>query len=564
MKEKHNYLSEIKELRKTIAELELDKKKLMEDQEELSVIYHNAPIIMILVDKDVNVIKINSHGEKFAKNKGYESFGEAIGKVLGCLHNFDDSKGCGYGPFCNKCPIRNTVIDTFKTEKPHKNVETTLPFMRNTEEKNMTFLLFTSIIKFKQKPLVLVSFLDITEEKEANEEQEKLREKLFQAQKMESIGRLAGGVAHDFNNKLAVILGYAEMVKEQVDYNSPLHDKLEEICNAATHSRDIVKQLLSYARKEKISPKIIDLNLEISQMHNMLQFLIGENIKLIWSPGTDIWALNIDPTQINQIIANLCVNAKDAINEQGNIFIKTKNVCVDEAYSATCPSAIPGDFILLEISDDGCGMDKDIFDKIFEPFFTTKGLAEGTGLGLSTVLGIVKQNNGFIYVYSEKEHGTTFKIYFPRYCGEGSKTIISENPLQKSLFAKGETILLVEDDPEIKKMTQIILKEFGYKVFAVDSAKKALEVADFHNGPLDMLISDVVMPNMNGCKLANKIKSIYPNIKILFMSGYTADILTDEDILKEKINFLQKPFSRNNLLIKIREILDEDTMEEEK
>jgi len=398
--------------------------------------------------------------------------------------------------------------------------------------------------------------VDITERKLAEEEHAKLEAQLQQSQKMESVGRLAGGVAHDFNNMLGVILGHAEIAMDQVDPSQPLHADLREIRNAAQRSADLTRQLLAFARKQVVAPKVLDMNDTISGMLKMLQRLIGEDIHLVWLPGVSLWPAKIDPSQIDQILANLCINARDAIAGVGKLTIETKNIRFDEDYCADHAGFVPGEFVLLVVSDDGSGMDKETIDKIFEPFFTTKGIGKGTGLGLATVYGIVKQNNGFINVYSEPGQGTTFKIYLPRYIGkaEQTRTEVAVEPLRRGQ----ETILLVEDEPTLLELSKLLLETQGYRVLAAGSPGEAIRLAGENTGEIHLLMTDVVMPEMNGRDLAKKLLALYPHLKCLFTSGYTANVIAHHGVLDENVNFIQKPFSRRDLAAKVREVLDQN------
>jgi PAS domain S-box-containing protein len=397
-------------------------------------------------------------------------------------------------------------------------------------------------------------FDNITERKRAEEEREKLESQLRQAQKMESVGRLAGGVAHDFNNQLTVILAYADMAMRKTDPALPLHRELEEIHQAARRSADLTSRLLAFARKQIISPQVLGLNETLAGMLTMLRRLIGEDVDLVWRPGADLWKVNIDPSQIDQLLANLVVNARDAIADTGTITLETENATLDESYCAGHVGFAPGEYVLLAVSDTGTGMSKEVLQNVFEPFFTTKDVGKGTGLGLATVYGIVKQNNGFINAYSELDHGTIFKIYLPRFQAE---TV--EAPAQAATAPprRGtETVLIVEDEASILKLSERMLRELGYEVLAADSAAEALRLAEEHAGEIHLLMTDVVMPEMNGRDLADRLASIKPGLKYLFMSGYTANVIAHRGILDEGVSFLQKPFSMTTLAQKIREALE--------
>lgn len=401
--------------------------------------------------------------------------------------------------------------------------------------------------------LNLVVFADITARKHAEEERQKLQLQLTQAQKMETVGRLAGGVAHDYNNMLSVIMGFTELALGKLVSDSPLADDLQQVLGAARRAADITRQLLAFARKQTIAPRVLDLNDTIDGMVKMLRRLIGEDIGFSWQAGRGVWPVNIDPSQLDQLLANICVNARDAIADVGKITIETNNVVFDEKYCADHNGFVPGNFVLLAISDDGCGMDRATLDKIFEPFFTTKSTGKGTGLGLATVYGIVKQNKGFINVYSEPGSGSTFKIYLPRHVG-ATDSLEAIAPAD-SPQGHGETVLIVEDEAAILSMAGKMLKTQNYTVLEASSPKLALELAEEHRGEIDLLITDVVMPEMNGRDLAEEFLALYPEIKVLFMSGYTADVIAHRGVLDVGVNFLQKPFARGDLAVKVRDAL---------
>ncbi len=384
----------------------------------------------------------------------------------------------------------------------------------------------------------------------------KREEQYRQAQKMESIGRLAGGMAHDFNNMLGVILGYTDMALAQVDSSLPLHGDLKEIQIASERSADLTRQLLAFARRQTIMPKVIDLNQTLSGMLNMLQRLIGEDIGLDWMPETEIWPVMVDPSQVDQVLVNLSVNARDAISGVGKIIIETKNVTFDEAYRANHTEVVLGDFVRLAVSDDGCGMDKETLENIYEPFFTTKAMGQGTGLGLATVYGIVKQNGGFINVYSEVGQGTTFRIYWPR-GGEISGEIDATKTVE--LSARGqETILLVEDEPALLKLTSTMLELQGYNLLTAATPSEAIRLFEESDSPINLLLTDVVMPEMNGRDLTDKLVTFCPTLKTLFMSGYTSNVIAHHGVLDEGVHFIAKPFVVKELTAKVRDVLDND------
>ena len=382
----------------------------------------------------------------------------------------------------------------------------------------------------------------------------RMEEQFRQAQKMESVGRLAGGVAHDFNNMLGVILGHTEMLLEHQDLSLSIRTDLKEIRKAAERSGGLTRQLLAFARKQTVAPKVLDINNTVDGMTKMMRRLIGEDIDLVWDPCRDIWPVKIDPGQIDQILVNLCVNARDAIDDNGKLTIETNNSVFDEDYCKYHTDFKPGEYVMLAVSDNGCGMNREILDNIFEPFFTTKKIGVGTGLGLATVFGIVKQNNGFINVYSEQNKGTTFKIYLPRHIG--TSETLREKPQIQQTKKGSETILLVEDEPAILEMTTMMLEGLGYNVMAAATPGEALRYVEKYPKQIQLLMTDVIMPEMNGKELAKKILARYPDLKRVFMSGYTADVIAHHGVLDKGVHFIQKPFSIQDLATKLREVLE--------
>jgi two-component system, cell cycle sensor histidine kinase and response regulator CckA len=395
---------------------------------------------------------------------------------------------------------------------------------------------------------------DITENKRAEEEKKKLQAQLIQAQKMESVGRLAGGVAHDFNNMLGVIIGHTELAMDQLSPDHPIHIDLEEIRRAAQHSADLTRQLLAFARKQTIMPRVLNLNDAIPKALKMLPRIIGEDIDLIWIPGKDVHPVRIDPVQLDQILTNLCVNARDAISGMGKITIETMNRTITEKDHDVAAYIIPGQYVLLILRDDGSGMSGEVLSHLFEPFYTTKEVGRGAGLGLATSYGIVKQNNGYICASSELEKGTSFTIYLPSAYLQYEEASASD--IKKPWQCNGETVLIVEDEPSLLRLGQSILQKIGFTVLTAATPGEALKQADEHRGNIDLLITDVVLPGMNGWDLAAQITSHNPGLKCLFMSGYPADAIASKGMLQEGLHFLQKPFSLSEFSEKIREMLD--------
>jgi PAS domain S-box-containing protein len=446
---------------------------------------------------------------------------------------------------------RAKVVEILQEQGRIRNLETQL--VRKSGE-IIDVLGAAEVIDIAGEKYMLSLAYDITEHKRVEEERKKLEEQLFQAQKMESVGRLAGGVAHDFNNMLSVIIGRAEMALQQDVSSDKLQQNIKEILKAGLRSADLTRQLLAFARKQTAIPKVMDLNETISGILKMLRRLIGEDIDLLWAPGLDLWKVKVDPSQVDQILANLVVNARDAISGVGAVTIRSENVVVGGSKWAKARDFVPGEYVLLTVSDTGAGMSKEVRENIFEPFFTTKEVGQGTGLGLSTVYGIVKQNDGFIHVASEPEKGTTFKIYLPRFEAETAQ-VPSDEAAGKCPTGT-ETILLVEDDEAILDLGKMILDNLGYTVLGARTPADAINLVKVHPEDIHLLITDVVMPEMHGRELAEKLSAIRPDLKCLYMSGYTSDVIAHRGILDEGLNFIQKPFGKDDLAVRVRQVLD--------
>jgi two-component system, cell cycle sensor histidine kinase and response regulator CckA len=399
--------------------------------------------------------------------------------------------------------------------------------------------------------LFAVVCTDINERIEAEQEKAHLQEQYNQAQKMESIGRLAGGVAHDFNNLLTTIIGYSDIIESSLDANDPLAEDVKEVLNAANRAAQLTSQLLAFSRKQTIDPRIINIDETVERSQKMLKRLIEASIDLQFTPKGGLWLTKFDPAQLDQILLNLVVNARDAMPNGGKLTIETSNVCIDEAYSAADESIRPGEFVMLGVSDNGCGMEKDVLRDIFEPFYTTKAM--GTGLGLSTVFGIVKQHDGFIKVYSEPGEGTSFRLYLPRIQEDVEDTTahVSEAPT-----AGSETILLAEDEDQVRKLAVRILTMNGYRVLEANDGGSAYLKCKEYKKDIDLLLTDVMMPEMNGKRLYEQIAPIRPGIKVLYLSGYTDNAIVHRGVLSPGEAFLQKPFRADDLLNKVREVLD--------
>jgi nitrogen-specific signal transduction histidine kinase/ActR/RegA family two-component response regulator len=388
---------------------------------------------------------------------------------------------------------------------------------------------------------------DITERK-------RLEDQLRRAQKMEAVGQLAGGVAHDFNNLLMVIQGYSEVMLARLDPAEPLRKNAEEIQKATERAASLTRQLLAFSRMQVLRPKILDLNAVLAEMGKMLPRLIREDIELRIVPGASLGSVKADQSQIEQVILNLLVNARDAMPRGGKLTIETASAELNDEYARGHTGVRPGKYAMLAVSDTGVGMDSETQAHIFEPFFTTKELGKGTGLGLATVYGIVKQSSGWIWVYSEVGKGTTFKIYLPQV---DERVQPPESSKTRSLAPGGtETILVVEDQDSIRELTREFLKGSGYTMLEARDGSEALQLAERYKGVIDLLVTDVVMPKMGGRELAHRLSAVRPLIKVLYMSGYAENSAAEPDILDQNSVWLQKPFPLDSLLHKVREVLD--------
>lgn len=407
-------------------------------------------------------------------------------------------------------------------------------------------------IPYRGRQVRVVEFRDITEQKRAEEENRNLQDKLLQSQKMDAVGRLAGGVAHDFNNMLGVIIGYADLILARLETNDPIYPEMQEILGAAQRSAGLTQQLLAFSRKQAIIPTSLDVNIIVSQTLNMLTKLIGEDINLIWEPCPMTCVVHIDASQLNQILVNLCINARDAIVTNGAIHIATKIVPAYEIPETDANHLQSEEYVLLTVRDDGCGMDKDTMDKMFEPFFTQKG-EHGTGLGLSTVYGIVTQNSGFIHVSSQIDAGTAISIYLPHLVDTviDKKTDLVEHPVPASEY----TILLVDDEEVVRDMVRSMLSQLDYRVLVARSPQEAIDLANTHKKEISLLITDVVMPGMNGKELSEELGRVHDQIQTLFMSGYTSNVIEAQGGIGDTNHFIQKPFSIKEIRTKIESIL---------
>ena len=512
---------------RVLAEKELKKREgeLRKLSNEFNAILDGIPDSILLVSRDFRLVWANRAA---AANMGKERQ-EISGSPCHVLWHRRSSP-------CDPCPVERT----YRTGEPFRKVAV-LPDGKTIEVRTLPIMEAGGVSE------VIVIGRDITD-------QRKMEGQLQQALKMEAVGMLAGGVAHDFNNMLNVILGYCEMALSRLSPGAAIARDIEEIRKAGQRSAELTRQLLAFSRKQITVPKVVRMNDTIAEQMNMLRRLIGEDIQIDFLPCGDPWHIRIDPSQVAQILANLAVNARDAIRGVGRIAIETSNATLDEAYCRSHVYATPGEYAVLIFSDTGIGMQAGTLERIFEPFFTTKAVGEGTGLGLSTVYGIVKQNGGIINAYSEPGLGTTFRVYLPRVREDAAEAAADGG---ESLPEGGtETLLLVEDEEQILHLASRILGDRGYRVLSASSPEEACRIVERHTGPIHLLLSDVVMPGMNGKELQERIEKMRPGIRTVFMSGYTAESVGHRGILGKCVAFVQKPFTAYSLAEKVRLALD--------
>ena len=521
---------------------------IMEQQEEvakytrqLQTLSENAPFGMVMVDKDGVFKYVNP---KFTELLGYDLedipngktwFRKAYPDPIYRHHVIstwtDDLEGFKSG---DKGPRTFTVTCKDGTEKIINFIPVQLEAGEN-----------------------LVACEDITELKRAEEEKAALQDQLRQSQKVEAIGRLAGGIAHDFNNLLTIIKGYSQLSCIELKEGDTLRGNIDEIQKAAERAASLTRQLLAFSRRQVMEMKVVDLNTLLRDLEKMLRRVIGEDIEMVIQTAGDLGGVRADVGQIEQVIMNLVVNAKDAMPSGGKLTIETANAELDESYARSHLDVKPGPYVMFSVSDTGMGMTPEVRDQIFEPFFTTKEKGKGTGLGLSTAYGIVKQSKGHIWVYSVQGRGTTFKIYLPRV--DEPLEEIRKEVLKKELPRGNETILIVEDEEEVRKLAGKILERQGYKILETFNGDDALVACERSRSPIHLMLADVVMPGMSGSELAKLLKPLYPEIKILYMSGYTDDSIVRHGVLEKGVNYIQKPFTMEGLARKVREVLEQDT-----
>jgi len=514
-------------LQEEVAERRKAEEALRMEQEFSQLLVQSSPVFLVAIGKDGRVLMMN---DSMLQKLGYRRE-EVLGRDYLTTFVPEEDRGELVGIF-------KSLIEYSKPEYSHINRVLAKDGQVMTCEWRGTPVFKGSYDFF------LGAGIDISERR-------KLEEQLHQSQKLESIGRLAGGVAHDFNNMLSVILGAAQLAMPKVPAGGELWKLLDAITAAAVRSSGITRQLLAFSRKEAIVPRAIDLNAHIAEDQKHLVRLIGEDVKLSFHPAAEPCMIKMDPSQLDQVLMNLSVNARDAMQGGGSLIMETFTMHLDSDHSHFLPDAQPGDYVLLTVSDTGCGMDRETRSRIFEPFFTTKELGRGTGLGLSTVYGIVTQNGGFINCYSEPGEGTTFRVYLPRLLDSG----VEEQEAPPPAMTGTETILLVEDEEILINIASKMLEQLGYTVIPAESPRAAISICGQRNLTIDLILTDVIMPEMNGKEMIDKIKLIRPGIKVIFMSGYAADIVAQRGILEEGMNYLQKPLDQGPLQEKLRKVL---------
>ena len=408
-------------------------------------------------------------------------------------------------------------------------------------------------IQWQGKTAAIASAFDITERKQAEEEKQRLESQLLHAQKMEAVGRLAGGVAHDFNNMLNVIIGYAEIVLGKIGQDAFPRKEVEEIIRAATRSASLTQQLLAFSRKQIIQPRVLDINALLKNLDKMLRRLIGEHIDVVFALEQNVGRVKADPVQIEQVIMNLAINARDAMIKGGKMTIETAMADLNDLYSKNHAEVAPGRYSMIAITDTGQGMDDETKSKIFEPFFTTKDKGKGTGLGLAMVYGIIKQSGGHIFVYSEPGHGTTFKIYLP--CTDAAPDLTADVQRIKEHRGGNEHILVVEDEAKLRRLFEATIPSMGYRVTTAANGNEALVLVEERGLKPDLVITDVVMPGMGGVELVERLRKNQPDLRVLFMSGYTDNAIVHQGILDPGTPFIQKPFHIKDLAVKIKEMM---------
>ncbi len=537
-------LNELEDLRIKAKRLELVQVEcsrladaLRESEERFRQIYDEAPVGYHEVDKEGLIIRVNRTELSMLGYTAEEMLGKPVWKFV---VEEEMTRQVIMARIAGNISFHDTFERTYRRKDG-----TTLPVLAEDrinwgKEEGITGIRST--------------IEDISERRRAEEALRESEEQLRQWQKVEAIGRLAGGVAHDFNNLLMTIKGCSELLLGAFEASDPRREEVEEIRKAAERATSLTHQLLAFGRRQVLQPETLDLNAVVANMNKMLRRLIGEDIELITGFDPKLWPVKVDRGQIEQVLMNLAVNARDAMLSGGKITIEITNIILDEEYARRHVSVKPGPYVLLAVSDTGCGMDKETQSHLFEPFFTTKEKGRGTGLGLSTVYGIIKQSGGNIWAYSEAGRGSTFKVYLPR----SGEIVLADKVISTAPLAPGgsETILLVEDEEAVRRMVGKILRHNGYTVLEAQDGNEALQICGQHQGSIHLMVTDVVMPQMSGRELAEHLTLLRPGMRVLYMSGYPDNAIVHHGVLKPGTAFLQKPFNLSALENKVREVLD--------
>jgi len=534
---------------KDITDRKLADEARRNQEKELATIFENAPFMMLLLDLEGRVRMGNALASTFTNASEVGLIGLSLGEALGCQNAHKGPNLCQQGEKCQLCHLRQQVQACHESGQSQNQVEASLCRHFEGKDQNSTLLISTAKVVVGNDPMVLLSLQDITEHK-------KLEEQLRHIQKMEAIGTLAGGVAHDFNNILTAIIGFATLAKMKMQVDDPNGRAINQILSASERATHLTQSLLAFSRKQVISLKSVGLNDLVRRIESLLARLIGENIEMPTRLAATEVCVMADAGQIEQVLMNLVTNARDALTGGGKISIITEEAELDEQFVKVHGFGCPGKYALMTVSDNGCGMDAGTRAKIFEPFFTTKELGRGTGLGLSIVYGIVKQHNGYILVYSEPGHGTSFKIYLPliKPSLEAAPSLATAPPRRGT-----ETILLAEDDRDVRNLTRTVLEDFGYRIIAAVDGQDAIRKFREQAADIDLMLLDVIMPKIGGVEAYEAIKAIRPGIKVIFTSGYSAGAIPNSNFINDDLIYIPKPVSPIALLNKIREILDDST-----
>ncbi|MDA8429766.1 MAG: response regulator [Geobacteraceae bacterium] len=535
------------ELGREIGEHIQAEETLRQQEQELATIFENTPFVMLLLDGDRRVRRVNGLACTFSGSTINNLLGRRIGEALRCVHTLDCSAGCGFGPHCQACAVRQTVVATYETGQSFQNVETRMPISVDGTEQIITFLFSTSNVLVAGYPMVLLSFQDISDYK-------RLESQLQHAQKMESIGTLAGGIAHDFNNILTVIFGYGDMTLLSMAHDDPHRLNVEHMLEAARRAANLAQDLLLFSRRQSGEKSTVDLNEIVRSVDKFLQRIIGEDITCTITLSDGKMSLFADAHQLEQVLINLATNARDALPRGGSLAITTACAELDEPDSAGLGNDRSRRYAVLTVTDTGIGMDDKTRRQIFDPFYTTKEVGKGTGLGLAVVYGIIKQHDGRITVDSEPGQGTTFRIYLPLSAAQanGNKIV----PLNIQPERGTETILLAEDDETVRNMALALLESFGYNVIVAVDGEDAVQRFRENRERIQLLLFDVIMPKKSGIAAYDEIRAIEPGVRVIFASGYASDSVHQQRLADDHVMLIAKPYLAGKLLAMVRSAIN--------